>query len=256
MTTNRPVLRVWHPVLLPGLIMLCWWLASGSHFAPEYLLPSPLTVGRALLTYVLPGGNFWPDATASLGRIGAGFGLAVLTGLPLGLVSGRSPVAARMLGPVITALRSVPGICWLPLALAWFGIGLMSTVFLVALAAFFPVYLNTMTGAAGVPQDLLRVGRMLGLTGPALFARVILPASMPQIRNGLRLGLGLSFAYLVLGELAGVPDGVGAMIMDARLQGRVELVMAGIGVMAVLGWTADRLLVAALNLIFRSSRRT
>lgn len=255
-TSNSAFSNIISSGLLPGLIFVGWWMAANLQLVPEYLLPSPGTVWRTLLTYVLPGGAFMRDASASLTRVGAGFVLAALAGLPLGLLSGRIPLLSRLLSPVVTGLRSVPGICWLPLALVWFGIGLTTTVFLVALAAFFPIYLNAAAGAASVPQVLLRSGQMLGFSGPILFLRVILPSAMPHIRTGLRLGLGIGFAYLVLGELTGVPDGIGAMIMDARLQGRIDLVMTGILLMAAIGVLADRLLVTVLNALFRSSRRS
>lgn len=160
-----------------------------------------------------------------------------------------------MLSPLVNGLRSVPGICWLPLALVWLGIGFRTTVFLVALAAFFPIYLNAATGTAAVAPILVRAGSMLGLSPVAVFLRVIMPAAMPHIRAGLRLGLGVGFAYLVLGELTGVPDGIGTMIMDARLMGRVDMILVGIILMSVLGWLGDVLLGLMLRVAFKSARR-
>ena len=165
--------------------------------------------------------------SASLGRVGSGYLLAVIPGVALGLASGRSPALASLLSPIINGVRAVPGISWLPLALLWLGIGFRATVFLIALAGFFPAYLNAAAGAASVPPVLTRAGRMLGFGRRAIFFRVVIPSAMPQVRTGLRVALGMSFSYLVLGELTGVPDGLGAMIMDARLAGRVDT--AGFG---------------------------
>lgn len=251
------------PLAAPFLLAAVWWWASRTGLVPPYLLPSPGAVGAALGGYILgrPGddafaGRFAADLAASLGRAGCGFALAAALGLPLGIVCGRTPLLARALAPLVDGLRSVPGICWLPLALVWFGIGFGATLFLVALAAFFPIYLNAAAGAAAVPPVLTQAGAMLGLSRAAVFLKVVLPAAMPSLCTGLRLGLGVSFAYLVLGELTGVSDGLGAMVMDARLVGRVDMILTGIVLLAVLGWLADVLLRLALRAAFASARRS
>ncbi len=249
------------PLLLPVLLLLFWALISYTETIPQYMLPAPDTVARTLWAYVtgseqgMYAGRFTTDLTASMGRVGAGFFLAVLLGLPLGILSGRITSARLVLTDFINALRSVPGICWLPLALVWFGIGIRTTVFLISLAAFFPVYLNTMAGVMAVSKTHLRAGRMLGLGRLGLMRHVVLPASMTQILVGLRLALGISFAYLVLGELTGVPSGLGALIMDARMLGRVDVIISGIMLIALTGWLCDRILVQLMRLISRAARR-
>ena len=257
------VRRLAVPLAAPCLLATVWWWISRTGLVPPYLLPSPRAVGAALGGYILgrPGGDafagrFVVDLVASLGRAGCGFALAAALGLPLGIVCGRTPLLARALAPLVDGLRSVPGICWLPLALVWFGIGFGATLFLVALAAFFPIYLNAAAGAAAVPTVLIQAGAMLGLSPAAVFLKVVLPAAMPSLRTGLRLGLGVSFAYLGLGELTGVSDGLGAMVMDARLTGRVDMILTGIVLLAVLGWLADILLRLALRAAFTSARRS
>lgn len=248
------------PLLLPALALLAWcWLSRSGRVAP-YILPSPADTLSALRDYVFGGvdsyaGRFGGDLAASLGRVAFGFGVAVLPGVALGLFSGRAPLLARLLSPLVNGIRAVPGISWLPLALLWLGIGFRTTVFLIALAAFFPAYLNALAGAASVPADLIRAGRMLGFSRAGVFLRVILPSAMPQILAGLRISLGLSFAYLVLGEMTGVPDGLGAMIMDARMVGRVDMILVGIAVIALTGWVCDRLLGALLTCFSKGLRR-
>jgi NitT/TauT family transport system permease protein len=249
-------------LIVPLMVLGGWWGVTRLGMIPEYLLPPPAHVMESLAQYVLGGsassayhGRFVSDLGASLFRVGCGFGLAALLGLPLGLMSGRAPVFARLMAPLVNGLRAVPGICWLPLSLVWLGIGFRSTLFLIALAAFFPIYLNAASGASSIAPVLTRAGAMLGLSGAAVFFRVVLPAAMPHVRTGLRLGLGVSFAYLVLGELTGVPDGIGAMIMDARLVGRVDMILAGIILISLLGWIGDLALVQALRAVSRSARR-
>lgn len=133
-------------------------------------------------------------------------------------------------------------------------VGFRATVALIALAAFFPAYLNAAAAAAAVPENLIRAGRMLGFDGLRLFRHVILTASMPGILTGTRMALGMGFSYLVQGELTGVPDGLGAMIMDVRLVGRVDLIVCGILVIAVTGWLCDALLVRLIKLVSTGAR--
>ncbi len=254
--------RLLLPLILPVAVLGLWSILSYGGIAPPYMLPPPHVVGKTLWIYAAaePGstafaGRFPGDAWASLGRVVVGFGCATLLGIPLGVLSGRLRVVRLLLDNFIGGLRSVPGISWLPLALVWFGVGFRTTVFLVGLAAFFPIYLNTMAGVAAVPQYYIRAGAMLGLGRFGLLRHVILPAGMGSILTGLRLGLGLSFAYLVLGELTGVAQGLGAVIMDARMLGRVDVIIGGIVLIALTGWLCDILLVTAMRLFFVSARR-
>lgn len=259
---TRGVSQFLLPLVMPAVMFGLWSLLSYSGIAPKYMLPPPDQVLQTLWTYITaePGsgayaGRFLEDAKASLGRVAFGFLCAAFLGIPLGVLSGRLRPVRLLLANFIDGVRSVPGISWLPLALVWFGIGFKATVFLIGLAAFFPIYVNTMAGVAAVPQTYLRAGAMLGLSSWGILRLVVLPASMGNILTGLRLGLGLSFAYLVLGELTGVPQGLGAVIMDARMLGRVDVIMGGILVIAITGWLCDALLVSAMRLGFVSARR-
>ena len=250
------------PVLLPLAVLLAWTALSGSGLAPAYLLPGPAAVFEAGVRYVFaaPGqgpyaGRFFTDLLASLGRVFAGFGLAAFCGIPLGLCSGRVVTVNRLFASTIGGLRAVPGICWLPLALIWFGIGFRTTVFLVALAAFFPVYQNALTGARSVAPIYYQAGAMLGVSRLRGVFAILLPLAMPNLLTGLRLGMGISWAYLVLGELTGVPDGLGAVIMDARMLGQTDMILVGILLIALVGRLCDRLLVGLLRLCSRSARR-
>ena len=250
------------PVLLPLAVLLAWTALSGSGLAPAYLLPGPAAVFEAGVRYVFaaPGqgpyaGRFFTDLLASLGRVFAGFGLAAFCGIPLGLCSGRVVTVNRLFSSTIGGLRAVPGICWLPLALIWFGIGFRTTVFLVALAAFFPIYQNALTGARSVAPIYYQAGAMLGVSRLRGVFAILLPLAMPNLLTGLRLGMGISWAYLVLGELTGVPDGLGAVIMDARMLGQTDMILVGILLIALVGRLCDRLLVGLLRLCSRSARR-
>jgi len=250
------------PWVIPVVFMIIWVIISETGFIPAYLLPHPIEIGQAGYTYIFdnPGdapfaGRFLNDAQASLIRVGGGFAVAVILGLPLGVISGRISLVQKLMSTTINALRAVPGISWLPLAMIWFGIGIKTTVFLVALAAFFPIYMNAAVGARQIDPLLLQAGAMMGVSRMRGTFTILLPGAMPHIMTGLRLGLGISWAYLVLGELTGVPDGLGAVIMDARMLGRIDIIVVGIIIIAVMGRASDQLLKILLRVCFKSARR-
>jgi len=249
------------PWIIPGALVLTWVMVSYTELIPHYLLPNPLKIIKTGSAYIFStanspyAGRFLSDAGASLTRVFFGFFCAILFGLPLGILSGRLAVVNRLLDTFINGLRAVPGITWLPLAMVWFGIGMRTTVFLVALAAFFPIYLNAAAGARQINAQLLQAGAMMGVGRFRGSLSILLPGSMPHIMTGLRLGLGISWAYLVLGELTGVPNGLGAVIMDARMLGRVDMIIVGMILIAIVGRMSDSLLVKVLRGCFKSARR-
>lgn len=250
------------PWIIPAAVLSGWFLASENGIIPGYLMPHPAEVAATAYLYIFgePGqspyaARFLPDAWASLVRIGAGFFIAASAGVPLGLMSGRLFLVHKLLSTTINGLRAVPGITWLPLAMVWFGIGMKTTVFLVAMAAFFPVYLNTASGAARVSPKLLQAGAMMGVGRLRGIFAILIPGAMPDIITGLRLGLGISWAYLVLGELTGVSRGLGAVIMDARMIGRIDVIVVGIIIIAGMGRISDLLLKQALKLTLKSAAR-
>ena len=256
---NGPLFLPW---IIPCLGLLLWIIVSKTGAVPDYLLPRPLDIGRAGFSYIFGergagpyAGRFLGDTGASVLRVGCGFALAVLVGLPLGVLSGRVASVQKLFSHAINGIRAVPGISWLPLAMIWFGIGLKTTVFLVALAAFFPIYLNAAAGARQVDALLLQAGAMMGVGRVRGTFAILLPAAMPHIITGLRLGLGISWAYLVLGELSGVPNGLGAIIMDARMLGRTDFIIVGIITIAVIGRISDHFLTGFMRLCFKSARR-
>ncbi|MDY0040642.1 MAG: ABC transporter permease [Desulforhabdus sp.] len=250
------------PWIIPCLGMVFWIMLSTTGAVPGYLLPAPLDIGKAGYSYIFGqagegpyAGRFLGDLGSSSVRVACGFALAVLFGLPMGITTGRLPYIHKLFSNSINGIRAVPGISWLPLAMIWFGIGTQTTVFLVALAAFFPIYLNTTSGAAQVSQLLLQTGAMMGVGRVRGTVGILMPAAMPHIITGLRLGLGISWAYLVLGELSGVQNGLGAIIMDARMLGRTDFIIVGIIVIAITGRMTDRLLTVFLRSCFKSARR-
>jgi sulfonate transport system permease protein len=258
-TRYRNILLPW---LIPCLAAMIWWCVCQFGWVPRYLLPHPLDIIRIGRDYIfgteeIPfGGRFFSDLISSLQRVGIGFALAAIAGVPLGLVSGRLAAVNRLIATTLNALRAVPGISWLPLAMVWFGIGMKTTVFLIALAAFFPIYLNTAAGARELNPIYYQAGAMMGAGRLRGIFAILLPVVTPRITTGLRLAMGIAWAYLVLGELTGVPDGLGALIMDARMQGRIDVIVLGIILIALIGRLCDLLLLQTIRLCSKSARRS
>jgi NitT/TauT family transport system permease protein len=250
------------PYIIPFIFFCFWYLSGRFGLIPGYLLPSPADIGSAAYHYIFSGdsagpyaGRFLSDFMSSSARVIGGFAIAAATGIPLGLACGRNRLLNSFVSGPLNAVRAVPGISWLPLAMIWFGIGDTTSIFLIALAGFFPIFLNTFSGAEKMDINLYYAGAMLGVTRVQGVLHILLPACVPYIVPGLRLGLGIAWAYLVLGELTGVPNGLGALIMDARMLGRVDMIIVGMILIALIGRAFDYLLIRILKLCFKSVRR-
>ncbi len=240
------------PLAVPILLLIGWDL--GVRMSGTRLIPLPQDVGLMLFDFAFGGiyndmfsQTLWLHLWKSMTRVYGGFALAALVGIPLGLLIGRNALARRLLDPTLQLMRPVPVTAWLPLSMIFFGIGPNAAVFLVFLGAFYPIVFNTVFGVKAVEPRLFEAASMLGCTGPALFRQVVLPAATPSILNGLRLGHGFAWILIVVGEMTGVPEGLGAVIMDGRMLSRTDLVIAGMVVIGLIGYLTDRLLVAINN---------
>jgi NitT/TauT family transport system permease protein len=230
---------------LPLAILVIWhFTTQGKAFS---LIPPPSEVGTAL--WDLAVGGIYDDAfsatllthiIASVTRVYGGFALAVLVALPLGLMIGRVPLVRQLVDPMLQILRPIPVTAWLPLAMIVFGIGPTSAFSLVFLGAFYPILLNTIFGVRNVEGRLFEAAAMLGVSPQAVFWKVVLPASLPSIFTGLRLGLGFAWVVIVVGEMTGVQTGLGAIIMEARQLSRTEIVISGMVTIGVLGFLSDQ----------------
>ncbi|MFC0284596.1 ABC transporter permease [Camelimonas abortus] len=232
----------------PAAIFTVWHFATVDE--PYSLVPPPAEVARAIWDLAFGGvyddafsGTLLTHILASVSRVLGGFFLAVLAALPLGLLIGRVPFVRRLVDPTLQILRPIPVTAWLPLAMILFGIGPRSAFFLVFLGAFYPILVNTVFGVRNVEPRLFEAASMLGCKGSAQFTRVVLPAALPAIFTGLRLGLGFAWVVIVIGEMTGVQTGLGAIIMEARQLSRTEIVISGMVAIGLLGFISDRLVM-------------
>jgi NitT/TauT family transport system permease protein len=245
-------------LIVPALLLLGWHMAVQAGMTR--LIPSPAQVAEYMVDFVV--GGIWDDAFsatmhlhlwASVQRVYGGFALAVVVAVPLGLLIGRIPIVAQLFDPFLQLMRPIPVTAWLPLSMILFGLGSTSAFFLVFLGAFYPILLNTVFGVRSVEPRLFEAASMLGCRGNAQFFKVVLPAALPSIFTGLRLGLGLAWFVIVVGEMTGVPQGLGAVIMDGRTLSRTELVICGMIVIGIAGFISDRLVVMLMNRLLRWS---
>ncbi len=242
-------------LLVPAMLLSAWWLATrGRSYG---LIPSPGEVAAALVDLAVGteddafSGSLGGHVLASVGRVYGAFGLAALAALPLGMLIGRLALARTLLDPLLQLLRPIPVTAWLPLSMILFGLGARSAFFLVALGAFFPILVNTVFAVRSVEPRLFEAASMLGVSPARMFGAVVLPASLPGIFTGLRLGLGLAWVVIVVGEMTGVQIGLGAMIMDARQLSRTDIVVAGMAVIGLLGFVSDTLVLATGRRLLR-----
>jgi NitT/TauT family transport system permease protein len=259
----RTVPRWLYALPLPIVLIAAWQLACGGK--SYSLIPPPSTVVLTVWDYAFGGirndtysGAFAANAIASIIRVFSGFFVAMIVAIPLGLILGRSRLVRGLVDPTLQFLRPIPVTAWLPLTMILFGLGPPATIALIALGTFFPMLLNTVDGVRLVEPRLIEAAEMLGTPKPAIFARVILPAASPSIFTGIRIGLGLAWVLLVVGEMTGVPTGLGANIMDARQLSRTDLVITGMVYIGILGFLSDRvvMLIGRRALWWNPSART
>ena len=235
--------RAWVRPLIPTAILVAIWAGvAAAQLFPPSLFPSPWDVGRGLAAE-LQSGRLLDDVVASLFRVTSGFLLAVAAGIPAGLLLGHSARAREALLPLVNFFRSLSPLAWIPFAILWLGIGDAPVIFLIFMAAFFPIVLSTSAAVAGIPSVFFRVARDLGIRGPRLLGTVTLPAVAPQVITALRVTAGLSWLVVVAAEMIAGRDGLGFAVWDARNGLRIDLLAATMVAIGLIGIAVDRVLV-------------
>ncbi|MGI9411233.1 MAG: ABC transporter permease [Hyphomicrobiaceae bacterium] len=220
-------------------IALVWQMVvvfSGAHVA---ILPPPLLAAETFASLVASG-ELFTHISASLGRVIVAWLIAVVIAVPLGFAMGRSSRFERIVDPVIELFRPISPLAWIPLAILWFGIGESGKIFIIFIATFFPIVLNTVSGVKGVDPVLIRAGQVLGCNDDlTLFRKVILPAAMPSIIVGFRISFGTGWAAIIAAELVAAQSGLGYMIADGMEILRSDMVLVGMVVIGLLGVLID-----------------
>ncbi|MGH9842306.1 MAG: ABC transporter permease [Blastocatellia bacterium] len=230
------------PLAVVAAIIALWAAVSASGAFHESAFPSPLSVLRGF-GEELKSGRLINDLITSLFRVSCGFALAVLLGIPLGLWMGQKLAARMALLPIINFFRNLSPLAWIPFAILWFGVGDAPAIFLIFLAAFFPVIVATMAAVANIPTVYFRVAQNYGINGIERLTQVTLPAILPQVITTLRVTAGLSWLVVVAAEMIAGRDGLGFAVMDSRNGLRTDLLVVQMIVIGSIGVVLDRLLV-------------
>jgi sulfonate transport system permease protein len=240
-------LRGW---IVPVIVLIVWEAVVRAGLVAANLLPPPSQL-VATLGELSAGGAILGHVLASGARVLLGFTIGATLGVLAGAGIGLSPRSEALVGPTLQGLRAIPSLAWAPLLLLWLGIDEAPKVALIAIGAFFPVYLNVMAGVQGVDRKLVEVGRIHGLGPVALARRIFLPAALPSVFTGLRSGLSLAWMFLVAAELIAASKGLGYLLTDGRETGRADVVIVAILLLALLGKLTDGLLAGLERLALR-----
>jgi len=232
--------RIWPPTLVLAAIIAIWWVTV--NVTESVIFPTPAQVVTGTMELV-EDGTLWEHIGASLLRVGTGFAIAVAVAVPLGLWMGRVDGAFRTLNPVFQILRPISPIAWIPIAILWFGMGDSSPVFLIFLASVFPMIVQTAAGVHTIEKRYLRAAENFGVPRAKLYRQVIIPAVLPEIIVGMRIGLGVAWLVVVAAEMIALRSGLGYLIMDSRNAGnRYDLVIAGMIIIGLIGLALDGLM--------------
>ncbi|MCC5942712.1 MAG: ABC transporter permease [Balneolaceae bacterium] len=230
------------PIALLVFVILIWWFVSWINLFPGFAFPSPGDVVSGFIEEATSG-RLFNDTVASLFRVTTGFTLAVVFGVPLGLWMGVQPAARDTLLPSINFFRNLSPLAWIPFAILWFGIGDAPAIFLIFMAAFFPIVLATLAAVANIPAVYFKVGKDYGMKNREMLKEITFPAIAPQVITALRVTAGLSWLVVVAAEMIAGRDGLGFAIWDARNGLRMDLLVSGMIVIGVIGVILDRILV-------------
>lgn len=236
--------------IVPLVIGAGWELGAALGLIPGRLLPPPSVVSQTIWT-LAASGDLTLHAMTTLGRVALGYAFGVATATFLGALTGYSTFGRKLLDPGLQALRNIPSIAWVPLFILWFGIFETSKVMLIAVGAFFPVYLGLSSGIRDVDRKLVEVGRIYNFSAAAMIRRILLPAALPAYFVGLRNGLGLAWMFVVAAEMMGASEGLGFLLVDGQMTGRPAIIIASIVLFALFGKLTDTGLVRARAHVLR-----
>ena len=254
------VLRAPWALVLPVALLVLWHLTVEYRWVAEGIIPSPAQVLRSWQLWIFgtakgglsPYSGTWLDNVLySSKRVLQGFGLAALVAIPLGLMIGWSRLTRRLVDPTIQLLRPVPITAWLPFAIAVFGIYDASALFLIGMGAFYPIVVNTTHGVRDTNLLLLRAARMMGAGSGTVLAKVVFPSALPSIFTGMRLGIGVAWTAVIVAEMIAVKSGLGYVLWDAYYVGRMDICVATMFSVGLLGFISDRVIVWASRFLLR-----
>ena len=237
---NKPdnkLMRIVPPILVVVALLAIWWILVARN--ESHIFPTPLGVATGAWE-LAEDGSLWEHIGASLARVAIGFLAALAIAIPLGLWMGWVSGAYYTLNPLFQMLRPISPIAWIPVAILWFGVGNTSPIFLIFISSVFPMIVQTTVGVRTIDRRYLRAAANFGVSRRVLFRRVVLPAVLPEIIVGMRIGIGVAWLVVVAAEMIALRSGLGYLIMDSRNAGnRYDLVIASMIIIGVIGLLLD-----------------
>ena len=249
----------WFALLPLALLALWQGLATGG-LIPTGIVPEPVLVARSWHKWVFgdPGmglspysGTWVANVTYSARRVLQGFAIAALIGVPVGLLIGWSLRVSKIVDPTIQMFRPIPITAWVPFAVAVFGIYDANALFLISLGAFYPIVVNATHGVRDTNPLLLRAARMMGASRADVLFRVVFPSALPAVFTGLRLGIGVAWTAVIVAEMVAVKSGLGYVLWDAYYVNRMDICVATMASIGLLGFVSDRIVVAISQFVLR-----
>ncbi|AXV40025.1 ABC transporter permease [Methanobacterium sp. BAmetb5] len=227
--------------LLPMAIIIIWAiLTSYTGLIPSYFLPSPSEVLESFESLLI-NGQLIADTSLTLLRVISGLLVSAVVGIPLGILMGWSKTAHDLSSLLIGVLRPIPPIAWIPFAILWFGVGLESAIFIIFVGSVFPILINTMDGVKRVDKVLLESAYTLGASQFQTLQKVVIPASLPSIITGLKVGVGVGLMCTVAAEMIGSNSGLGYLIFTSTSMLDTGSALVGMLIIGIIGLTADYL---------------
>ncbi len=240
--TDR-VMKWYYKLILPALVLIGWEIAA-ILINNAYILPK---VENVLVVFLTPFadtfgcGSIVENSITSIYRVSLGFIIAAVIAVPVGILLGRYAVLEQFSDGLIQILRPIPPIAWVPLSLAWFGIGLNSIVFIIVIGCIFPILVNTIDGVKRVKKSWLETARIYQASEAQVLTKVLVPAAGPAIWSGLRVGFGIAWMSVVAAEmLPGTVSGLGYLILYTYNWGQVQMVIAGMIAIGIIGIFMDQ----------------
>jgi ABC-type nitrate/sulfonate/bicarbonate transport system permease component len=219
-------------------LLLVWQLISTMKLINPAIFPGPMGVVEAALKDV-PLNRLLQHIGISLFRVALGFSIGTAAGIIIGVASGWYYRLGSILRTPIELIRPIPPLAWIPIAIIWLGLGEPSKILIIFLGAFFPVVTNTYKGMVNIDPNIIRAAQILGLRGRRLLLRIAVPAALPDIATGMRIGWSYSFGCMVAAELIAAKSGLGYLIMNARQTGQIAVIVYGVILIGVINLVTD-----------------
>lgn len=242
--TVRRVMLHGMPVISFTLLILFWELLARFSGWSDTVFPRPAIVVAGIVE-LLFNGTLFRHTVASLFRVTAGFYLAMILGIPLGIIIGRSVSMRRLIGPLLQFLRPISPLAWIPLSMLWFGIGDLPAIFLIFLSSFFPLTVSTAIAVQSINPIYFQVAANFNFSRWERISLVIVPAIVPSVVTALRMTITIAWLVVVAAEMIAVKSGLGYLILDSRNALRMDYVMDGMIVIGLIGLLLDKLMQSA-----------